>query len=286
MNNGFNNDDFKEVIAKFNETMNGFYKNINENIVESIKPLLELSKIEIPNTIFLNNISDMLKEFGRKISEGLKDTIESIEDYKQLCLLLGYPPHEDISIPDIKGIVDLYNELNGDMDKIKPIIDEFYISTFDVQAIREIFIAKWSDSDLLDKRIELIEESISCFEQGLYFSAIPILFSQLEGMVADANNHCGQMGGKKLGNYISEIFNNENKYSFDNELLKFYGNVLFVPFEHGKELESFLSRHAIMHGGDVEYGTQANYIKLILFFDSVYEGLIKNQEDNDSETEN
>ena len=39
--------------------------------------------------------------------------------------------------------------------------------------------------------------------------------------------------------------------------------------EHGKALQPDLSRHAILHGGDTNYGTELNALKVIMLIDYV-----------------
>ncbi len=209
--------------------------------------------------------------------KGFEGLVVMIKDYKELCIILGYPPHLNVTLPELREIVKLYNELDGNLIKIKPLIDDFYIKKFDIVYIRNEFLQKWIKTGLLDTRIKIIEESLDCFEQELYFAGIPIIFSQLEGLIADTNGHIGYMSGIKLKSYVSRIFSNGGSFSYDDELLIFYGNILMDDFKHGMEIKSFLSRHAVIHGGDVEYGTRENYIKLILFFDSVHNKLIKNK---------
>lgn len=275
MSNNFMGDEFNKMMHSFSESVGAELKKINQQMTQISESILEVTKplqsIKFPNMKEWNN---SIKETMAYITKGLKDYLVSLEDYKKFCLLLGYPPHDDVSIPEIRQIVEIYHEVNGNIDKLKPIIDNFYIEKFNANYIKEEFFEKWAKSDLLSKRLKIIEESISCFEQGLCFSAIPILFSQLEGMVADGYNHSDKMNGVQLRQYLRDLFVSENDFSFDSQLMEFYTDIIIVGFGHNQPIKSFLSRHAIMHGGDVEYGTQENYIKLILFFDSVFDKLI------------
>lgn len=243
----------------------------NMNLIS--KQLEQFGKIEFPKIRFDEIFNDLIEN----INKGLKQSEISIGHYKGFCFMLGYPPHNDISIPEIRGIVDLYNSLNGDLQKIKPIVDSFYIEKFDDVYIRDKFFGKWTNSGLLNNRSNIIEESLICFEQELYFAAIPLMFSQLEGLIADKNRHEGSMNGREFKKYMDKLFNSKSSFSYDDELFNFFSNVLIVGFGHQEELKSFLSRHAIIHGGDVEYGTKENYIKLILFFDSVHDKLVQQQ---------
>ncbi|MDR7856061.1 hypothetical protein [Tissierella sp.] len=248
------NNNFKELIYQFNEIL--------------------LPKINIYIEYF-NAINKM-----KKMAEDIKYVSESIENFQTTCTLLGYPPHYSLFITKSQ-LSALFEDFQGNENEVKQIIDNFYMTKFDEVYIDEKFLKRWEQAHILNKRIKIIKESVSCFKQELYFTAIPVLFSQLEGMVADGYNHRGRMSGKQLKQYILDLFNGENS-SFETQLIQFYTNIILVGFEHNETVDSFLSRHAIMHGGDVEYGTPHNYIKLILFFDLVYDKLAKKQESIDS----
>ena len=252
-----------------NDLKNLFYK-LNEIILPRINPILDYIST-------YNKIVNLV--------ENIKDIDESIESFKTTCALLGYPPHYSLFITK-NQLSLLFKDFQGNEDEVKQIIDNFYMARFNDVYIKEKFLKRWEQTTILSKRLKIIKESISCFEQELYFTAIPVVFSQLEGMVADGYNHKGRMSGKQLKQYILDLFNAERDSSFETQLSQFYTNIILVGFEHSETIDSFLSRHAIMHGGDVEYGTKQNYIKLLLFFDFVYEKIIEKQRECEELAEN
>ncbi|SCG82723.1 hypothetical protein DW1_1150 [Proteiniborus sp. DW1] len=224
---------------------------------------------------YFNAVSKM-----KKMAEDIKYVTESIENFQTICTLLGYPHHYSLFISQ-RELDLLFKDFHGNEDEVKQIIDNFYIARFDDMYIKEKFLKRWEQATILSRRLKIIRESISCFEQQLYFTAIPVLFSQLEGMVADGYNHKGRMSSKQLKQYILDLLNAEDS-SFKAQLSKFYTNTILVGFEHNEPIDSFLSRHAIMHGADVEYGTKQNYIKLLLFFDLIYERIIEKQREREN----
>jgi len=64
-----------------------------------------------------------------------------------------------------------------------------------------------------------------------------------------------------------KLLNDTDNYSFDEAIQKYYLDIILAGFEHGTVPKSFLSRHAILHGGDTNYGNITNSLKSILLFD-------------------
>ncbi|MDU5081220.1 hypothetical protein [uncultured Tissierella sp.] len=202
--------------------------------------------------------------------------LESLANFIKICAHFNYPPYYTITLEQMKQISDMYSDFEKDKLSIEERVDNFFLEKCDVAYIRDKLYLKWKNGNKLSKRLKILDESIQCFEKGFYAAAIPLLFSQLEGMIADVKHTKGKMTGRDLKGYINSAFNTDlsGDISFEDFLRKMYEEEIMVGFKHKEELNSNFGRHAIMHGRDVDYGTQQNYIKLILFFDSVYERLI------------
>ena len=69
----------------------------------------------------------------------------------------------------------------------------------------------------------------------------------------------------KIKNYVSKI---SGSGSNDEAFQRFINDIVLVHFEHGKAINSNLSRHAIMHGADKTYGNYLNSLKAILLFNA------------------
>ena len=89
---------------------------------------------------------------------------------------------------------------------------------------------------------------------------------QIEGLLGDYFNHIGRMTGNDVTNYLQSI---DGKYlgSMYDAVKKYLSDYIYANFEWGSPITSFLSRHAILHGADKNYGTKMNAIKSILLFD-------------------
>lgn len=141
-----------------------------------------------------------------------------------------------------------------------------------IDTIDNLFIKHYSMnvfSDLMDylkntKITKEYEEILNQIELGyqdkLFYLVVPILFTVIEGIIAKSFNHEGKMNGKQLKNYINKLLGNSNIRSVQEVIDK----RMFISFEHGDEIDSPISRHAILHGGDISYGTEAIALRLCL----------------------
>jgi hypothetical protein len=131
-------------------------------------------------------------------------------------------------------------------------------------------LLKWEQRKLISSRISILRNVIKCHNQQMYNASIPTLLPQLEGTIANAFQHKGKLNSYHLKVYLKHLLikpNEERVFSFEEALHNYYIQYVLVNFEHGKEIMSEVSRHAILHGGLTSYGTKENSLKLILLFD-------------------
>ncbi|WP_142245903.1 hypothetical protein [Rossellomorea marisflavi] len=237
-----------------------FYKSIRafgESFSESLKPI---------NNIFgegFTNLRASFEELGKQLREAAND----IDKFKPIIVELGYPPHKSLSVPEMRMIVNDYYE-HG-VEYVRDYIDPLMESYYDDHLIEEL-TSEWESRGLISDRISILRSAIRCHKQQNYNASIPTLIPQLEGIIAKAFKHRGQMSGYHQKVYLSHLLNvDESKsfYSFEQGLEKYYIEYILVQFEHGKDIESDISRHAILHGGYVDYGHKNNSLKIILLFD-------------------
>lgn len=96
-------------------------------------------------------------------------------------------------------------------------------------------------------------------------ASVPALLAQLEGLIADASSHAGRMNATAWREHMNEAASRDPLVG--TLVKRFVNAVLAAPFEHGAPITSPLSRHAILHGGDVDYGTLTNSRTAILLVD-------------------
>jgi hypothetical protein len=143
--------------------------------------------------------------------------------------------------------------------------NQFLQTYYDEKKICEIH-NKWKENDFLRSRTDMLDEIIRCHNSKLFFSSTILCVSQVEGIIAEGFCHSGKMNQSKYILYFQKL-NGDSKNKQDSVFRNFMLDTLLVNFEHGGTLMSEISRHAIMHGADKNYGTFVNSIKSLLFLD-------------------
>jgi hypothetical protein len=111
---------------------------------------------------------------------------------------------------------------------------------------------------------------LSAHEGQHYTLSVPVLLAQLEGLIAEARRHKGRFTGKTLVRYLESIRTEGSR--FQRIAARFVVDTLWSDFHHGATAPA-LSRHAILHGADVQYGTAGNSLRAILYFDIIRNAL-------------
>lgn len=252
MRNTLENQAFKYLI----EQQKNMLERLNEQIRKSIEPVIKMFED------FNNKIQNALKSIDLA---GLRDSIDGMYI---LLIELEYP-FIDLPIPDIRYIYEHRNDEN-----IKEIVEDIILDNYSNEIINNL-LTKWKNYKFIEKRIHLLEDSVWAFNNEKYTISIPIFFSQLEGIIADYFGCNGSMNGAKYKEYLDKILcYDENKDMIQDNIKdvtkKYFYNSVLSSFMHGNKIEKF-SRHAIMHGGDVNYGTRINNINIIITFDMIIE---------------
>lgn len=233
-----------KVTKQIIETTNNIYTTFQKQYVDIIKESLNIF-LEIMQSIDMDKIDECLK------------------GYLLIFNKLGYPLL-DISIDNIIYIID-----NKDSDNLRNIIDKIIQEEYTIERV-DTMLNSWKEYVFLKNRIHILTEGIETFKAERYYTAIPVFFSQLEGIIAELFGHNGSMNGEQYKIYVSKVLSCDG----DNELNEkevtraFIFSNMLKGFIHGGEIPKF-SRHAILHGGDTRYGTRVNNINIIILFDSM-----------------
>jgi len=147
-------------------------------------------------------------------------------------------------------------------------VENFLISKYDDEKIDEILI-KWKKKQWLGKRISILEQAIWAHKEHRFNLSVPAILFQIEGIIAEGYGHYGKMYGRQLERYACKLLSDTSISSFDEAIQHFFLNFILIDFEHGSPAQSSLSRHAILHGGDANYGTIENSLKCILLLDYI-----------------
>ncbi|MCB9593519.1 MAG: hypothetical protein H6719_12365 [Sandaracinaceae bacterium] len=123
----------------------------------------------------------------------------------------------------------------------------------------------WRADPMLGRRFAVLSDGLDAHAARLFSASVPVLLAQLEGLIADISSHEGRMKAIEWRTHLSDVASQD---ALSGQLMQqFVSDVLAATFEHGKAVTSPLSRHAILHGGDVGYGTETNSRTAILLVD-------------------
>ncbi|HDR8071962.1 TPA: hypothetical protein QCY71_004994 [Bacillus cereus] len=250
---------------------------LDSNIVQNaLNEIRKKDQIYLQQTEkILENLNGVFKnwDFTKRLN-ALQEIAQSERnialEVKVIFLELDFPPHDDLFPNEAKEIIKRYH--TNDLNVVQTYVEELFLNKFDESALINMK-SKWNGFEWLNNRISILEQVIEGHLAGYYNLTVPTLLAQTEGIVAQGFEHVGNMNGRKLKEFLSDLLSDDSTYSFDNQVKTFYTSKILAGFEHGKEINSSLSRHAILHGGDSLYGTKVNSLKCILIFDYLLERL-------------
>jgi hypothetical protein len=195
--------------------------------------------------------------------DGLIKATNQSKRFAGVMLSFGWPPPGDIPAIFIRDILDAVDAEVLTKDNV----DEFITSYYTPEIVKRIGCT-WMTKPFLGRRHHLLHMAINGHCDGNYVSSILIILTQIEGFVAEVFGHKGQLKGAERNHYFRQLL--MEKYAgtleWDHAINKLLLNVIFAIFRHGDPIPT-LSRHAIIHGADVDYASEANSLKLILLFD-------------------
>lgn len=175
-------------------------------------------------------------------------------------------PVSQMSFPDLVTLLALHRD-GGDAAVVRR-VRALYDEVFGAVGLLESLEATWGAHPLLMRRLPLLQQALQAHRLGMFAVSIPTLVAQFEGLVADATNHEGTMGGSALRNHVATLAAGANVTG--GMFTSFVNDALLAQFEHGSLAPPF-SRHAILHGGDINYATELNSRTAILLIDNMRE---------------
>lgn len=197
--------------------------------------------------------------------------MENLNKFYLILTQVNWPPPHDLFISsnqkEINELVERFGK--SGLNSVRKDIDNIMLKWHSPEIIEKIF-SDWKTKPWLKKRFPILRDAIWAHQNGLYTLSIPTFLSQIEGIVADNFRINGKLYGDNYKKYFHSILNEAIVIKNRNDNLNnFFINVLLVNFEHGDKLNSPLSRHAILHGGDTTYPTKMNSLKAILFLNAM-----------------
>lgn len=142
-------------------------------------------------------------------------------------------------------------------------VDEIFVHFYNKDRLREI-VNTWSEQQFIQPRIKILKEVVTAHTEGRFELSIPSILPQIEGIIADINEHAGRMKFTNIEKYVEAMFARDSR--FDRIGKTFFLSILYEKFEWQDPIP-FLSRNAILHGADTNYASASNSLRLILMFD-------------------
>jgi hypothetical protein len=173
-------------------------------------------------------------------------------------------PISQMSFADLISLIASHRD-NGDdavVQRIRDLYDEIFRSTELLDGLE----ATWAAHPLLEHRMPLLGQALQAHKLGMFAVSVPTLIAQFEGIVADAAKHVGKMGGPALRVHVERLA--AGSAVAGRMFTSFVNHALLAKFEHGSLAPPF-SRHAILHGGDLDYATELNSRTAILLIDNL-----------------
>lgn len=244
-------------VTRYLQDMEPYYtvaaKSIN-NVVEAAKSF---------SVNFYKDYSESFERLRKLIIETEKD----LEAFKFIIAKLGYPPNEKMDIATMRTIVTSYRE---DKELTEAVIDDFMCEYYDAEFITNTGL-KWEENHYLKNRIGILRNVIMAHNLGMYGVAVPAMISQFEGLLVKSYCVRGKVDSEILRIILRNLLKSSKveKYEFDDVILKYYNKNLLANFYHGDKISSVISRHAILHGSDVDFNKEEVSLKAILLFDYI-----------------
>ncbi|WP_196592243.1 hypothetical protein [Pectinatus frisingensis] len=138
-----------------------------------------------------------------------------------------------------------------------------FVKLYGANEINRLY-AGWEKNTLLKSRLPVLREGIDA-HLGKHFNAsVCTILPQIEGVIHDIIPMTVKKIYKKdLDAVVVSVVDSKD---FNQTTKKFYFKIVLQEFRHGDEIP-VLSRYAILHGEDTNFGTEVNSLKLILLFD-------------------
>jgi hypothetical protein len=172
-------------------------------------------------------------------------------------------PLSHMTFGDMGELVRAYSE--GGEEATIAFVRSYYDRLFERPGFLLQLKERWAADAALGRRIEPLAQALDAHQAGLFAVSVPTLLAQLEGLIADLKKHKRRMKEGEWREYMRALAGEDH---FAGPIIvSLIDDVLAARFGHGDVVSSPLSRHAILHGGDVAYGTETNSRTAILLVD-------------------
>lgn len=247
-------------IKELTESLAQAFRPLEKNMTEVTKSFQELSRrIGELFAPIAAQIVAMKAQWSETVNNFLEERREYLNAKEKAALIASkYDWFIAYDFYVSKEFFEKLVELDGNSSETKE-LDALFTEYYGAD-IRNQIISDLIDMDATKEYEEILNQIEYGYSHKLFFLIVPTLFTLIEGMIARGFQHKGHMNGKQIKEYINELIDGLETES----LQEIIDKRMLVSFEHGKEIDSPISRHAILHGGDIEFGTEAVALRLLL----------------------
>lgn len=196
---------------------------------------------------------------------------KDIVEFVRLFTPHGWAPVKRGSVELIRSGLDTYH-ISGSLDQAERVLvdgwnegNRIHTALLPLQMLGARDERKWAHSK---ERWSHVERALVHHQDAAYEASIPIVFHQIDGIVQDfAKNGVTLFDGSK--HYIKYFQDDSSLLGFpeiSGPLRRKYGETV-----HQTGVEGKLSRHGILHGRELGYGTLANSTKVFVLLAAIVE---------------
>lgn len=294
-------EDFKEKIEIIKERikiyeekkeLNEIYEIYKKIITEQSKLLEKLKLIKEKtkaggNTkknneyINIDEIKENIEGNMKKIENILLNSKNKEFNYAGIIMNLFYGipvlDEEDVIKDDI---ISYYNKFKDNREKVEDYFLNVLEKYYDEKKLNSI-IEESNKNAVLIKRKNILEEAFFAHINKKYYLSVAILLTQIEGVVVDFSGYKGKSDSfiikSEIEKKIEELNIEESIYYakdiyaciLDFSIKNILEDEYYSKFEHCKERKSKISRNAILHGEDKEYGNRKNSLLMISLLEAL-----------------
>lgn len=217
---------------------------------------------------FDKSIRPMLDQFA-EAAERMRPLLESLVRYPDAMAMFGWPPLEDMDLRDVYWIVQQHDAGNAEAAND---VDRRVIQHYPADRLQEM-LSGWESSTLLARQTPLLRDGLEAHSQGRYNLSVPVLLLCVEAVaVTLVRPKKGHLGKKQREALVAATFREDAAAGeLERGTLRatatLFNQMLYGQWLHGDPIPPYLNRHAVLHGGDLEYGDEPNSLRAILLLD-------------------
>jgi hypothetical protein len=184
--------------------------------------------------------------------------------FAEACVKLQWPPPWHLPTTAIDRIVKAYDSGRLSARETSDVFASYYTG----DRIAE-FGARWETYPWLSARMPILREALANHIEGRHHSAVCVLMPQIEGVLRE------ELGEKpKQANSVTVMRGSQ----LGDAAGVFFADVIWENFnpDAGAPIPE-LSRHAILHGKALDYGTPLHSLKVILIADIILSSIDENR---------